>query len=111
DVIVCPFNGIAHHHGDDDLAAFFAAVRAHLAPNGRFAFDVLLPDPAVIEGTSSHIPWFRHPERQTVCRATEDTHYDRATQLLTITTTVRSMEEDRPDEVMRLVLRHHHPDA
>jgi SAM-dependent methyltransferase len=111
DLVICPFNGLAHHHHDDAIGAFLEAVRTHLAPEGRFAFDVLLPNPVTMEGTSSHIPWFRHPERQSVCRATEDIHYDPATELLTITTTMRDMEEERPDEVLQLVLRQHHPAA
>ena len=33
-----------HLYTRDDLERFFACVRAHLAPGGHFAFDVLNPD-------------------------------------------------------------------
>lgn len=112
DLVICPFNGFAHHHDEEAIAAFLAAVRDHLRPGGRFAFDVLLPSPALMAGMVSHVPWFRHPALGVACRATEEVHYDAATEILSITTTVRHMEAaDRADEVYRLVLRQHRPET
>jgi SAM-dependent methyltransferase len=103
DAITCPFNGIAHHHDLDELGAFLARVRQHLRPGGVFALDVAVPDPGLLAGTCSEIPWFRDPVDGVVCRATERVEYDPLTQVLTITTTVRAMEVER--EPLEMVLR------
>jgi SAM-dependent methyltransferase len=119
DAITCPFNGIAHHHGLDELGAFLGRVRAHLRAGGCFVLDVLLPDPQLMLGGCSEIPWFRDPKDGTVCRATERVEYDELAQIVTVTTTTRAMEGERepvemvlrlrvlfPEET-RLLLRHH----
>ncbi|RMH36421.1 MAG: class I SAM-dependent methyltransferase [Deltaproteobacteria bacterium] len=43
-LIVSAFNSIEHLYTRVDLAACLSCVRAHLAPGGRFAFDVQNPD-------------------------------------------------------------------
>jgi SAM-dependent methyltransferase len=41
-------NSLLHLSEQDDFAALFGAVRRHLTPDGVFAFDIFLPDPAVL---------------------------------------------------------------
>ena len=106
-LVIYPFNGLAHHHSSAELAALFANVHQHLAHGGIFGFDVLLPDPVLLRGESSTIPWFRHPATGEVCRCDEDVSYDEATRLLTIRTTIRFMERERPAETLELVVRQH----
>lgn len=103
DAITCPYNGIAHHHELDELAAFLGRVRRHLRPGASFAFDVLLPDPRLMLGSVGEVPWFRDPETGTPCRATERIEYDAMTQRLTIVTTKRAMEGEQ--EPVEMVLR------
>lgn len=103
DVITCPFNGIAHHLELEELGAFLGRVRQHLRSGGRFVFDVAIPSPALLAGTSSDIPWFRDPVEGFVCRATEQIEYDSIAQVLTITTTKRAMEGEH--EPVQMVLR------
>ena len=43
-LVVCPFNAFMHLYTREDVESFLAVVRAHLAPRGTFAFDVLMPD-------------------------------------------------------------------
>jgi hypothetical protein len=43
-LILCPFNAMQHLYSRADVEAFLDVVRAHLAPGGTFAFDVLNPD-------------------------------------------------------------------
>lgn len=109
DVITCPFNGIAHHHTHEELEDFFARIREHLGPSAGFVFDVAIPDPTLLSGTTSDIPWFRDPVDGTVCRATERITYDPFTQLLSIVITTRAMEGDRDDVEMELQLRQFFP--
>lgn len=42
--VIAPFNVFMHLYSREDLERAFATVRAHLAPKGRFVFDVLMPD-------------------------------------------------------------------
>jgi SAM-dependent methyltransferase len=109
-LVSCPFNGLAHHLGPAELAAFLASVQRHLAPAGVFACDVLEPDPILLRGESSTIPWFRHPSSGEVCRCDEDVSYDPATRLLRIRTTIRFMERERPPDVLEIVVRQHFAD-
>lgn len=46
DLVIVSCNSLAHMTGDEDLAAAFGAIRRHLAPGGRFAFDVVNPKKA-----------------------------------------------------------------
>ena len=43
-LVICPFNAFMHLYTREDVERFLAVVRAHLAPGGLFAFDVLNPD-------------------------------------------------------------------
>ncbi|MFT3921974.1 MAG: class I SAM-dependent methyltransferase [Myxococcales bacterium] len=42
--VIAPFNVFMHLYTRRELEQAFASVRAHLAPRGRFVFDVLMPD-------------------------------------------------------------------
>ena len=108
--VLYPFNGLAHHHRDPDLAAVFDTVRAHLAPGGVFAFDVVLPNPAVLGGTRATVPWFRHPATGEVCRCDEVTTYDPQHRLMTCTVTIRFMEGERTPQVLSWQLRQWYPE-
>lgn len=111
-LVLCPFNGVAHHHTDEELDAFLARARVHLAPErGRLAFDALLPTDERLTAERVDIPWLRHPAHGTPCRATEERCYDPETGILTTELSIRFMEEDRPEERHRLALRLHDPAA
>jgi SAM-dependent methyltransferase len=43
-LILCPFNAMMHLYNREDVYRFLECVRDHLAPGGRFCFDVLNPD-------------------------------------------------------------------
>lgn len=43
-LVLCPFNAFLHLYTRQDVERFLARVRAHLAPGGRFVFDVSVPD-------------------------------------------------------------------
>jgi len=44
-LVIAPFNVWMHLYTREEIERGFATVRHHLEPRGRFAFDVLLPDP------------------------------------------------------------------
>jgi SAM-dependent methyltransferase len=43
-LVIAPFNVFMHLYTRTDLERALATVKAHLAPRGRFVFDVLMPD-------------------------------------------------------------------
>jgi len=43
DLVVVPFNSLAYIHTREDQLACLRSARAHLAPGGAFAFDLLVP--------------------------------------------------------------------
>jgi SAM-dependent methyltransferase len=63
-LVICPFNAFMHLYSRADVERFLAVVRAHLAPGGLFAFDVLNPDLGWLS-RDPHRRWartrFRHP--------------------------------------------------
>lgn len=44
-LVMCPFNTFLHLYTREDVERFLARVSNHLAPGGRFVFDVSMPDP------------------------------------------------------------------
>ncbi len=45
-LVLCTFNTFLHLYAREDVEQFLARARAHLAPKGRFVFDVSTPVPA-----------------------------------------------------------------
>lgn len=43
-LVIAPFHVLMHFYARRDLELLFGAVRRHLAPRGRFVFDVAMPD-------------------------------------------------------------------
>jgi SAM-dependent methyltransferase len=86
-LVIAPFNCILHLYDRTDVEAFFARVRAHLAPDGRFVFDFSVPagedlcrDPEKSFGA----PRIRHPTTGELVRYAERFEYDRLRQLLLV---------------------------
>lgn len=87
-LVIAPFNALQHLYDDDDVERGLASCRAHLAPGGLFAFDVLMPDMRAFT---------RDPARFYRCRPTvhprdgrryayaEAFAYDHARQVQTVT--------------------------
>jgi SAM-dependent methyltransferase len=83
-LVICPFNAFMHLYTRQDVERFLAVVRAHLAPGGLFAFDVLNPDLGWLS-RDPHRRWsrtrFRHPiTRRWMVYSTSVT-YDAALQI------------------------------
>jgi len=82
--VTCPFNGMGHFHDLEALAEVLETVKAHLAPGGRFAFDVMIPDARLLAGGASSVPRLEHPRTGAICRLEETYEYDAIRQVLTI---------------------------
>lgn len=86
-LVIAPFNTVLHLYERPDVEAFFARVREHLAPGGRFVFDFSLPSPADLAldpNRSFGAPSFRHPSTGKTTRYRERFEYHPLRQLLVI---------------------------
>jgi SAM-dependent methyltransferase len=84
-LVICPFNALLHLYDRASLEAFFSRVRAHLAPGGRFVFDISVPAPEDLARDPSRayrVPPFRHPTAGCVVKYEEYFAYDHVTQVL-----------------------------
>jgi SAM-dependent methyltransferase len=83
-LVICPFNAFIHLYTRDDIERFLAVVRAHLAPGGLFAFDVLNPDLAWLSRDPTR-RWartrFRHPRTGKITYYSTSLTYDAALQI------------------------------
>ena len=84
-LVICPFNAFLHLYDRPSAEAFLRRVRAHLAPGGRFIFDVSLPEPEDLArdpGRPYRVPPFRHPTAGCVVKYEEYFAYDHVSQVL-----------------------------
>ena len=85
-LVTVPFRSLFLLRGDDEWLAALATVRAHLAPGGRFAADVFVPDPETIAARQDHHGFageLVHPETGQRVALWEHLTYDPVEQLVT----------------------------
>lgn len=86
-LVLAAFNVLEHLYTRAELAACLARVAAHLAPGGRFAFDVQLPDPAWL-ARDPRRRWartrFRHPRTGVAMIYSTSHDYDPVSQIALI---------------------------
>ncbi len=84
-LVICPFNALLHLYDRESLEAFLGRVRAHLAPGGRFVFDISVPAPEDLARDPSRayrVTPFRHPTAGCVVKYEEYFAYDHVSQVL-----------------------------
>lgn len=84
DLVFCPFNTALHLYVREDVEAFFAGVKSHLAPDGTFVSDLSVPlaeDLARDPSVAHRVPKFEYPGVGMV-KYREYFDYDRARQVL-----------------------------
>ena len=86
------------------------AVRAHLAPGGRFVFDAWLPDPALLRETSLESARFVHPDSGEAVTLREEFSYDAYAQVLSVRLTVTPVLRPEAREVLTLTQRQLFPE-
>jgi SAM-dependent methyltransferase len=83
-LVTIPFRSLFHLRRDDDWLAALATVRAHLAPGGRFAADVYVPDPELMAARQDHhglAGEVRHPDTGQRVVLWEHTSFDPVAQV------------------------------
>jgi SAM-dependent methyltransferase len=83
-LIFFPFNSMQHLHARRDLEGLFACVKAHLAPGGRFIFDVFNPDPRYLSRDTEEllpVAYYDIPGGGGKMLVNEQYSYDKAAQV------------------------------
>lgn len=96
-LVTAPFNVLQHVYSREDIEAAFATVKRHLAPGGRFAFDVLLPDPPSLSRNPTRFYKCRpvtHPKNRERYAYAEAFEYDHEAQIQTTSMRFESIEGD-----------------
>lgn len=84
-LVICPFNTALHLYTRQDVERFFARVREHMTPSGRFIVDISMPpleDLARDPARAYSVPRFRHPTTGLVVKNREYFDYDKVRQIL-----------------------------
>jgi SAM-dependent methyltransferase len=109
-LILCPFNAFQHLYTRTDVEAFLASVAAHLAPDGRLAFDVLNPDLAWLT-RDPHKRWartkFHHPETGELLEYSTNQTYDPVTQIVYMRIYYESLDEKAKGKRTKVVRLSH----
>ncbi|MCA9609840.1 MAG: class I SAM-dependent methyltransferase [Myxococcales bacterium] len=110
-LVIAPFNMLQHLYTRKDVERALAMVRAHLAEDGRFGFDVLLPEPSSLVRDPARFYKNRpikHPRTGLRYDYAEAFEYDHHTQVQT--TVIRFVELEGEDvHYDRLVQRQFFP--
>jgi SAM-dependent methyltransferase len=83
-LIIFPFNSIAHLHDLQSIDACFLGVKKHLAPEGRFILDIFNPAFRYFIRSSPEprlIAEYPDPDSDNTVVITETNHYEKATQI------------------------------
>jgi SAM-dependent methyltransferase len=87
-LVLCTFNTLLHLYTRQDVEQFLERVKGHLAPGGRFVFDVSIPQPADLDRDPDRTysaPRFRHPTTGQMVKYAERFDYDPGRQILFVT--------------------------
>jgi len=109
-LVIAPFNTLLHLYDRSDFEQLLARVREHLAPGGRFVFDVSIPQPADLARDPRRrygAPRIRHPTTGELVRYAERFEYDPMRQLLLVT--IEFSPEQGPSFSVPLTHRQFYP--
>lgn len=84
-LVIATFNTVLHLYTRADVEKFFARVREHLAPRGRFVVDLSMPPLAELARDPArpfHAPRFKHPSAGFIVKNREYFDYDPVKQVL-----------------------------
>lgn len=112
-LIIAPFNVLMHLYTHDDIARALATVRAHLAPRGRFVFDVLMPDLRAMVRAPGRLyrgPKVVHPETGKRYDYFESFEYDPLRQVQLVSMVFQSQDELADLRILPLSQRQYFPE-
>ncbi|HEX6246030.1 MAG TPA: class I SAM-dependent methyltransferase, partial [Polyangiales bacterium] len=95
-LVIAPFNVFMHLYTRRDLEQALASVRAHLAPRGRFVFDVTMPDLRLMTRTPGRLyraPDVVHPRTGARYQYFEAFEYDAARQVQLVSMVFQNLDD------------------
>lgn len=110
-LVTCPFNAALHLYTRQDVERFFARVRAHLSPRGRFVVDLSVPsaDDLTRDPKKAYTaPAFHYPGVGKV-RYTEHFDYDSVRQVLFVSMEFKPFDRKIPEFSTPLAHRQFYP--
>lgn len=111
-LVLCTFNTFLHLYDRNDAERFLACVRSHLETDGRFVFDVSMPDPSELARSPSRpyrVRPFRYAGTGELVRYSETFDYDPARQILFVTMRFEPVGAPRRAWTTLLAHRQYHP--
>jgi len=111
--VIAPFNVFMHLYTRRDLERALATVRAHLAPRGRFVFDVLMPDLRAMvrnPGRMYRCPRVVHPDTGRSYEYFEAFDYDALREVQLVSMVFQSVSEIEDLRVLPLSQRQFFPE-
>jgi SAM-dependent methyltransferase len=111
-LVIAPFNVFMHLYSRQDLERAFATVRAHLAPRGRFVFDVSMPDLRAMVRNPGKLyrgPGLTHPESGQRYEYFEAYDYQHAEQVQMVSMVFQNLSELEDLKVVPLSQRQFFP--
>lgn len=111
-LVIAPFNVFMHVYDRAELSLALETVRSHLAPEGRFVFDVLVPDPPALARNPDRLYRARDvrlPPGGQLHRYRERFEYDAITQVQTVTMYFEPVSEEAPVRTQTLTHRQWFP--
>jgi SAM-dependent methyltransferase len=111
-LVISPFNVFMHLYGRPDVERVLATVRAHLAPRGRFVFDVLLPQASALARDPSRVYKSRpvwSPTDRRKHAYYETFQYDPIRQVQLVTMAFQDLEDRRRTSITPLAHRQFFP--
>ena len=113
-VVVSAFNSMMHLYSREDMKKFLHNVRAHLAEDGTFIFDILNPNFEWLSQDPSRrwgVKRFKHPRHHAWYYYSSNHYYDAESQIVYIYIYHEPEEpaEDLPAEVFRFAQRIYFP--
>lgn len=110
-LVISPFNVFMHLYSREDLEAALETVSRHLAVDGRFAFDVLMPDPDALARDPAKLyrcGTVKPPGRDRM-RYSEAFDYDPISQVQHVSMVFEPDDEHAAPDIQRLSHRQFYP--
>lgn len=110
-LVISPFNVFMHLYTREDVERALATVRAHLRKDGRFAFDVLMPDPGALARDPDRLYrcGYVKPRGKPRARYSEAFDFDVVSQVQQVTMVFEPDEPKAAPAIQRLAHRQFFP--
>ena len=113
DVIFIAFNSFLHIIDDKDALLTFQSIKKHLADDGKFILDILMPNPDFLFNREELTPVmdFKDSSDGDLVEIYEKLEYDNSTQVCNINWEYRYKKKKESNKVFPYKMRMYYPDT